>query len=148
MTECQHGDTELRRRVIRGGSVQIVHQCLSCGEPVGNPVAHWKVKGPTPDFDSDLQKRVSQARVDEYERQRRNKEGEWWDTYNAYLASPEWRRRRAAVLKRDAGMCQGCLAAPATEVHHLTYERVGRELLFDLVSLCEACHEIAHEEDK
>lgn len=30
------------------------------------------------------------------------------------------------------------------EVHHLTYERVGYEMLFDLISVCDPCHEQLH----
>jgi 5-methylcytosine-specific restriction endonuclease McrA len=32
----------------------------------------------------------------------------------------------------------------ADVVHHLTYERLGNELLIDLVSLCNGCHDQAH----
>jgi hypothetical protein len=33
---------------------------------------------------------------------------------------------------------------PATQVHHLTYRRWRREREFDLVSICDACHEKEH----
>lgn len=62
---------------------------------------------------------------------------------------PSWRKLRAEALKRDRGWCQGCDAAPASEVHHLVYGR-GRGVkgllvpLDQLVSLCRRCHAAQH----
>ena len=64
----------------------------------------------------------------------------WQDRYDIYLSSERWLRKRAKILERDHHLCQSCLENKATEVHHLTYERVGCELLQDLVSLCKDCH--------
>jgi len=50
-----------------------------------------------------------------------------------------------AVLERDLRLCQGCRQRPATQVHHQTYRRVGREMLFDLVAVCDECHDAIHE---
>lgn len=65
------------------------------------------------------------------------------EDYYRYLESPEWKSLRLKVLKRDKGRCQDC-RAKATEVHHLTYERVTKEALEDLVSLCCRCHRRRH----
>ena len=66
--------------------------------------------------------------------------GSWWSKYGAYLKSSQWLALRRAVLDRDNGKCQACLSEKATEVHHLTYDHVFNEPLFDLVSVCEGCH--------
>lgn len=66
------------------------------------------------------------------------------DEYRHYLNSPEWAEKRAAVLKRSKGICEGCLAEPATQVHHLTYDHIYDELLWELVAVCRRCHEKAH----
>ena|SRR5215472_2095593 len=76
------------------------------------------------------------------ERERENQD--WWERYSAYLTSPAWRQRRQLVLVRDGGQCQGCLSALAVHVHHLTYKHVTDELLFELVALCEECHQKVH----
>jgi hypothetical protein len=60
-------------------------------------------------------------------------------TYMAYLKSPEWATKRMAALARAGGNCERC-AAPAREVHHRTYERVGAERPEDLQALCAPCH--------
>jgi 5-methylcytosine-specific restriction endonuclease McrA len=62
--------------------------------------------------------------------------------YKIYLNSPAWRSLRLKILARDRYICQLCGKRKATEVHHLTYERIGRELENDLISLCSICHRI------
>ncbi len=65
--------------------------------------------------------------------------------YQDYLRSDEWRRLRVLVIDRAGGRCERCrCTAGEWNVHHLTYERRGHELLEDLVLLCRPCHEAAH----
>ena len=61
--------------------------------------------------------------------------------YPRYLASREWALLKNAVRERSGGVCERCGNAPATQCHHLTYERIGRELLTDLQDICRPCHE-------
>lgn len=79
-----------------------------------------------------------------------------------YLSSNEWKRKKDAVMRRakrrhfydiegrDLGlfidetaypMCEneGC-TNEAKEVHHKTYDRIGKESLDDLQALCSECH--------
>ena len=51
---------------------------------------------------------------------------------------------RATVLRRYDGVCEICEEVAAEEVHHLTYERIGREDLSDLMGVCKPCHELIH----
>jgi 5-methylcytosine-specific restriction endonuclease McrA len=71
------------------------------------------------------------------------KKPSWWNRYNAYLSSPEWEARRQKVLARSS-ICECCGEAKATQVHHLSYSRVGQEPLWDLRAVCRECHEILH----
>ena len=64
--------------------------------------------------------------------------------YRVYLKTTYWKRVRRRTLARDKGLCVRCKGR-ATEVHHVSYERLGREDSWDVVSLCSACHEKAHE---
>ena len=64
-------------------------------------------------------------------------------TYEKYLDSPAWDRKRDAVIERNGGQC--VCGAQATEMHHKTYSNIGSEPLSDLVMLCEECHERIHE---
>ena len=64
--------------------------------------------------------------------------------YDLYLQSKEWKQKRSEVLFRDGHCCQLCGDEENLRVHHLTYNRVGNEALFDLVTLCSHCHANEH----
>ncbi|HEV8653179.1 MAG TPA: HNH endonuclease [Actinomycetes bacterium] len=66
--------------------------------------------------------------------------------YQEYLESPEWQAKRALALERDGHQCTECHRADRLEVHHITYVRLGRELLEDLVTLCFHCHMDRHDD--
>src|SRR2546426_1847649 len=63
------------------------------------------------------------------------------EEYQKYLASREWALLKERVRERSGGICERCKSAPHQATHHLTYERVGQELLEDLLGVCEPCHE-------
>lgn len=65
--------------------------------------------------------------------------------YTAYLASSEWQKKRLQALERSHHQCQRCDARKDLQVHHLTYVRLGREALTDLVVLCSECHKEEHD---
>ncbi len=52
----------------------------------------------------------------------------------------EWKKLRWKVLQRDGYKCTKCPNTNCLEIHHLTYERYGKELLADLITLCTDCH--------
>ena len=141
---CQHRRLEIRWRVNRAGRRYYMRQCLDCGSSVGSQVA---ADGPAPPFDEKALARSQEAVARFYVERAAARRRAWWDWYNAYLLTDAWRAKRAQALKRDNGLCQGCLKRPATQVHHLTYDHVGDELLFELVSICDDCHERAHRKE-
>lgn len=148
---CDHPNEAYRTKTASNGTVHYRRQCLRCGHGTVIKKADLTGKAFTWDltpFDDDLQnewwRRRSEAIQDVYERLRGEHSRQWWADYNAYLATPAWRERRQKVLDRAAGLCEGCRANRADVVHHLTYERVGREMLFDLVAVCQPCHEQIH----
>jgi 5-methylcytosine-specific restriction endonuclease McrA len=69
---------------------------------------------------------------------------EFWKRYYEHLASDRWADLRRRVLARCKGTCEGCGLRPAVQVHHLNYDRLGDELLFDLVGVCLECHGKCH----
>lgn len=76
------------------------------------------------------------------------KTGSSRENYRSYLASPAWQEKRVAAFKRCGGICEGCKSAPATEIHHVSYERFKRELPGDLAALCHPCHVRADERQR
>lgn len=61
-----------------------------------------------------------------------------------YLKTREWKVKRNRALIQAGNRCQVCASTYRLEVHHRTYERLGDELLSDLVVLCRSCHQHYH----
>ncbi len=148
--DCVQG--EIRRRQLANGVVIHVRQCLNCGgmRPVAKASLSTIQLG-APFVDLALRERWEEQqsefwrrRSDAYKEERQVESDTWWRAYNAYLKTVEWAAKRAAVLDRAAGVCEGCRRQRPTQVHHLTYDHVGQELLFELVAVCNACHSILH----
>lgn len=147
---CQSDTGTLCRRQYANGAIHYGFQCELCGR--------WKsCKNPgidgLPEFDEQIiQKEKIRREVflqkckaleDFSEELRGEKKSEWWDWYNQYLQSPEWKSKRELVLARDR-VCAGCGERRSDHVHHLTYDHVGNEFLWELVGVCVCCHQKAH----
>lgn len=66
-----------------------------------------------------------------------------FSTYGEYLRSPHWVHLRRAY--RNSDMPQDCVCGETdVHLHHLTYERIGAEMLIDLTPLCARCHSLVH----
>lgn len=143
MNECLHENTEVRWRNRTAGL--IARQCVDCLRPASNWLPHdgidkallqdW-VQGPLPavlpeqiELLGPRDRQVLRLARDEYE---------------TYLGSADWQRRRAKVMRRADGICEGCLTNSVEEVHHLTYAHVGAEFAFELIAVCRRCHERLH----
>ena len=69
----------------------------------------------------------------------------------AFYESPAWRRTRAYILKRDAGLCVHC-GEPGVIVHHkieLTPRNIDDPAIAlgedNLETVCRTCHALIHE---
>jgi 5-methylcytosine-specific restriction endonuclease McrA len=124
------------------GRLTYVYQCPKCGR-AGPALPHAWVHAAgaeaIPEYDKDIAARheVEQRAARAAGRQQYRDE---------YLQSERWKTKRKLVMQRDSNTCQACLQAPAEEVHHRTYARIGAEPAFDLVSLCGPCHRRLHAE--
>lgn len=98
--------------------------------------------------DRERREREWAERSRQYELQRIAEEKRWWGWYNSYLQSPEWGKKRKAVLARAKGRCEACGLRKATQVHHTTYAHVGNEPLFELRAVCEECHRRITSQDR
>lgn len=145
---CCHADGELRTTVYANGARHFVFQCQTCGRAGGAiKQSHWIVASLTtepPAADATLADRYWEAITEAARQERDEQNADWWDWYNGYLLTDEWRRRSEAVILRDGGRCMASLdgcTRRATEAHHLTYKHAGNEPLFDLIAVCHACHQ-------
>lgn len=152
-SECKHGSSEPRIFTNAGGSTAIRSQCLKCGQALGTALS--KANYPNAGFfDTTLREaynRTRQSTLDDIKRRhfqlQEKGETSFQMEYKAYLASPEWKAKRALVMRRAAGICEGCGLVRATDVHHLTYRNFMDELLFQLVAVCRGCHDKIHQDN-
>lgn len=145
---CAHENRELRLRVIADGRTAHYRQCIICGH-AGNTVPKKTVRAEhegqnAPPFDNDLEYRWHGRKHAEYLSTYKKIEPLLRAEYEAYLVSDRWAERRAATIQAANGICQCCEHFPATQAHHLTYERIGNEHASDLMAVCSFCHDLLH----
>ena len=157
-TLCTHETTALAKRTVKNGAVQYVQQCQRCGDARSNPISREKAlvqNGGTepPAFSEELSKAHDAEReagaeqiIGKYKTREEFQRAEFREWYDKYLQSEEWAAIRAKVLTRANFTCEGCLDRPAVLAHHTSYEHVGNEFLFELLALCQSCHDRVHEE--
>lgn len=79
------------------------------------------------------------------ERQRNAEFRKKHQDYELYIkTSPEWKARRDLVMARCRWVCEACLSAHAVDVHHVNYDSLFCEVLWDLHGVCRECHEKIH----
>lgn len=72
--------------------------------------------------------------------------GEIVKSYTAYLKSKHWRlfKKTFKASKYSKKRCYICHKEKSIHLHHLTYERIGKEKLTDVIELCRCCHRNVH----
>lgn len=147
----------IRRQAVAGGVIQVVKQCPVCFQRVGGCISKETLHrlGLNPSEIPFFDEAKLVAKLEEEERERhsailRKREqdareiSQFWNTYDAYLQTPEWANRRARVLLRDNHTCQaglpGCTTR-ASQAHHRSYRHLRNEPLFELVAVCQSCHQ-------
>jgi hypothetical protein len=151
---CSHLQKLVCNKPDKNGRPYIAEQCIKCGSRVGNyhPTKNYS---PTelaalPPWNRDLEAGYSKRKWTEiaalWQAEKDKEDDAWWQRYEAHLQSPKWKALRKKVIERAKGFCEGCGQNKATQAHHLNYDRVGDEMLFDLVAVCEGCHKKVHKE--
>jgi hypothetical protein len=148
--------SEFAGDLMERGARRLREQCADCGKLLPVFLKHSIATPATPDVDLEgarealrkeqefwRQRWDSRLRQANEEREQENQR--WWDRYNAYLQTDEWLDLRARVLGRARNICEGCHERQATAVHHLSYEHVTEEFLWELVAICETCHRRIHD---
>lgn len=65
--------------------------------------------------------------------------------YQDYMDSRAWAQRKIVYWQAHDRRCRRCANDVAVQLHHLSYERMGREPDEDLMPLCQRCHSLAHQ---
>jgi hypothetical protein len=64
--------------------------------------------------------------------------------YTEYLHSQHWQIVRQRALKSANKRCSNCGDRYALRVHHLLYNTLWREHDYDVIVLCDTCHNMLH----
>lgn len=149
--ECSHENKRIAIRTYKNGGTGAFEQCLDCGETIGGAIKQDTIpesEKPLPDLIPIASGEHNQYEIiDALETLRKHymsEEGK--RKHDTYLKSDKWKRLRAKILERDRFLCQGCLTERATEVHHYSYDNLGDEFAWQLVSICRKCHERYHQQ--
>ena len=68
------------------------------------------------------------------------------DSYRKYLNSKAWTETREKFFEQFGRLC--ICGETATQVHHKTYDNIGKEdLLTELAGLCDCCHGSVHQSE-
>lgn len=149
-TKCAHPSKELRRTLTKGGGAYFGYRCVFCDERLGDWLPKKGIGNPDelaiadPEGPAKFERTRRDAWRTVQHKYLEQRDGHISAEYDAYLSSPDWKTRRDKVLARAKWVCEGCAEKAATQVHHLTYEHIFNELLWELVAVCDGCHEIAH----
>lgn len=65
--------------------------------------------------------------------------------YQEYFRSSQWGTLKLLVHARAGGKCEACRERPSYDAHHLNYDHLYEEFLFELVAVCRDCHDRWHE---
>ena len=146
---CNNHNFEYAKKLKSNGDYFIKKQCFKCGESISSQCKFLDIGGKNKlhlirDFDEDLNNSFYELKREVKIEMRKEEILKHTKKYYEYLESDLWKLKRKYVLKRDNNICQACLSAEANDVHHLTYNRVFDEPLFDLISVCRNCHKKIH----
>jgi len=147
--KCDHTQTEIRRKRQINGKTYFARQCLRCGAHRGAVARTLAFNNGVPkDWDVDLEqewnKRICAAWQEWRNGEQERKDSAWRAKYEMHMQSPKWFDLRRRVFERCGNVCEGCGRARAAQVHHLSYDHLGDEFLWELRAVCMDCHERVH----
>jgi hypothetical protein len=141
-------------RLRSNGARHYYEQCLTCGLSVGMALKKSPEFANAPAWNESQEDQYRASREAEHadiiqKHVRKQKSGTdgFKREYERYLDSPEWKAKRARVLDRAKGTCEGCLEKTATQVHHPTYKHIKCEFMFELIAVCDGCHARLHDDN-
>lgn len=157
MSNCNNHNMVFVRRTKIDGTILVNKQCMECGEHDARAYKKELLPADAPLFDEQKKEQlyiINKQKENDIQREIYIQEREsiwepdkikWFkDVYDPYLKTEKWHKKRDLVLKRDNYICQACLKNKANQAHHLTYQNVLDEPLFDLISVCKPCHDKIH----
>jgi hypothetical protein len=136
--------TLTRRLILAAPNIHL--QCDGCGCSISGSMKRadhpfWQSYN---EWDQSKQDAGREIKETEFDRARRMREEAFQDQIRRYreefLRGSEWASIRVKVLQRDGYICQACLGAEATQVHHDGYQHGVAPPMWLLKSICRPCH--------
>lgn len=150
---CDHPRKVVVGWVNAGGATVYKRYCYDCGCTLSQAIKHEDAQREgIHDVSLDRIASISNAYVSQREAHLKGFVADAADhaqpenraSYDDYLRSPQWKRKASLIMQRANHRCEGCLSRPATQVHHLTYKHKFHEFAFELIAVCETCHDRLH----
>ena len=143
---CKHEKFAKVSVVISNGNTQFRYQCVNCGKLNGQAMTRSEAVdrdgNPPPLWNAALDAVNREKMKAIYEE--KNAKFLAYNGYHGYLNSDNWHAKRKMIMDRADGICEACLVSAATEVHHMTYDNVYDEFMWELRAVCRDCHERWH----
>lgn len=151
LVDCPHRHQRHVRRIHSNGTEHFGKQCMFCGAFIQyvkkdslSPEQILMVGDYEPSIKDAYYERQRQLRSEQFQQARAEnlvKLAEYYETdhWKAYR-----RFRHGLNQWLFGGLCEMCRECPAEHIHHMTYERLFRELPFDTAAVCERCHTTEH----
>ena len=140
---CGNEDLKFVKYIIANGRVQIRQQCFECGI-LYNENFKFSLFGDIdllPIFSKELRETYKISRILKSANKHNLGRKKYYN--DVYLKSDEWKTKRKHILLRDNNKCV-CCQDDATQVHHISYNNVFSEHSYDLISVCNDCHNKIH----
>ena len=165
IVSCKHTNSIVKKWFRTDGKQYVKAQCEDCGirhgqclviaqhsdSPAGDETQHLNrdvVNQITYSIYTEVAKKISdELKPPAPPKRPENQSTKRQKQYQTYMSSDAWRQKRLLVLERDLHKCtarmKGC-TIKADHVHHVSYEFLGDEPLWDLQSVCVNCHRRIH----
>lgn len=132
------------------------HNCQECSAALGEgrprPVQPVRVMQPMGQI---IRQRFNQEQAmvraarEQKQVARAERQERWRRCYERYRMSDKWQyEKRTPVFERENWLCEACRRAIATQIHHIHYDHVTDEPLWELKAICDECHERLTELDR
>lgn len=162
---CSHEKWNYCYQITKKGTTYYRIQCSICGKSLGNKA--WIKKEEIPEeifaevVEYNPNKSTKWQQQQQDRREKRIKEYDllyqqktelqsklWWISYEDYLCSEEWEKKRQMRLHMNKqilmGYCECCGEKQAIMCHHIHYKNLRTELMTDLAAVCSTCHRKIH----
>ena len=144
---CPHQNRRQCYQARDDGSWWTAAQCRDCGKKLSSLMRMKNSFVPNDqmeELDDEAEKRNSTLHNIAWDSFRAKESLEGRLRHARAIDSPHWQVMKMRCWQRCRGVCEGCGGATATQLHHLTYDHLGGEFMFELAYLCNECHKRIH----